>query len=256
MRHALWFSAQTAELSHHVLAAMGFEPSESGIKSLVKALKRQLKASQDRGVAIALLDLLYVVSLNKETAPSELRTVARLFRDFLCTIHSMSGHKDPLGLPPDVPRVTPIPGVPRPPKLANHWPLQYALRCLFSLLVPRDALALVGEISEAICLFNPERRGWGKSGLEEHPVYATMSEHTIPAFFAEITFAVTVQIAFDPERMTAEPEWARITHCLGLFRRLLGLHSLLAQVLERPMFLAYALRAITWALSWLTGRLC
>ena len=175
MRHALWFSEQTDEVASHVLALMGFPAGERGVTEFVKLLKRHFAAAQDRVVAMALLDLMYILCLHKDATPRDRKAVAKLFRSFLCGVYSTS-RRELISLPPDVPRLVPIPNIPRPPKKGN-WEVNYSLRCLYSLLTPNAAAKTMAEIVEALELFDTNIRGWGDS-LEEHPVFRALNEAT------------------------------------------------------------------------------
>ena len=176
MRHALWFSEQSDELASHVLTLMGFTADGAGISAFVRLLKSHFSVAQDRVIAMTLLDLMYVLCLHKDATLRDRRCVAKLFRAFLCGVYSTS-QRDLISLPPDVPRLVPIPNnILRPAKKGN-WEVNYSLRCLYSLLTPVDAAKAMAEIVNALELFDTDIRGWGDS-LEEHPVFRALNEAT------------------------------------------------------------------------------
>lgn len=187
MRHALWFSEQTDEIADHVLTLMGFPADERGVSEFINLLMKHFSVAQDRVIAVALLDLMYILCLHKNATPNDRKTVAKLFKSFLCSVYSTS-RRDLISLPPDVPRLIPIPGIPRPPKKGN-WEVNYTLRCLYSLLKPRDAVKTMAEIVDALELFDTNVRGWGDS-LEEHPVFRALNEAT----FTSVNKIINIQI--------------------------------------------------------------
>lgn len=152
-----------------------------GVEQLYTVLSKQFALTQERYLALCIVDILVVVSVRDDCSRRTCWEIAGLLQQYLCTIYSNT--KEPLVLPTDIPRKNAVPlPLPKPPNFQGMWSYHYVIRAMLSLLGQFQSFAVIDSILTALESFDPltgffEQR----EGCVEHPKFVSMNWRSYPS---------------------------------------------------------------------------